>query len=244
MTKIVLDAESFKALASDTRLQILKALDARPLTVSELSRLLDLNKATVFEHLKQLMSAELAKREDDPARKWVYYKLTWKGRNVLHPENAQIFLMLGLGVLGLGGGILQTLALVRARFGGTSVAADPDPVLTESAMDQQKNASNADAPAAGAASQSASTSSSAPQQENSQIGDGGAADPPTDGGGNDPTEVFTSTSMMTMIGIIVFLLLVALLIWALRQDQARERARVRALIEKLPPNVNVGESVS
>src|SRR5919109_2428204 len=113
MTKIVLDAEAFKALASDTRLQILKALDARPLTVSELSRLLGLNKATVFEHLKQLMTAELAKREDDPARKWVYYRLTWKGKNVLHPENAQIFLMLGMGALGLGVGFFQTAYLAQ-----------------------------------------------------------------------------------------------------------------------------------
>lgn len=116
MTKIVLDAEAFKALASDTRLQILKALDARPLTVSELSRLLDLNKATVFEHLKQLMAADLAKREDDPARKWVYYRLTWKGKNVLHPENAQIFLMLGMAALGMGGAVLQTAYLAQLWF--------------------------------------------------------------------------------------------------------------------------------
>ena len=113
MTKIVLDAEAFKALASDTRLQILKAVDARPLTVSELSRLLNLNKATVFEHLKQLMAADLTKREDDPARKWVYYRLTWKGKNVLHPENAQIFLMLGMAAMGLGAAVLQTAYLAQ-----------------------------------------------------------------------------------------------------------------------------------
>ena len=40
MSKIVLDSEAFKALASDTRLEILKALDVRRLTVSELGRAL------------------------------------------------------------------------------------------------------------------------------------------------------------------------------------------------------------
>src|SRR5688572_7218014 len=157
MTKIVLDAEAFKALASDTRLQILKALDARPLTVSELSRLLDLNKATVFEHLKQLMAAELAKREDDPARKWVYYRLTWKGQNVLHPENAQIFLMLGMAALGLGGAVLQTAYLAQnwlsSKGGAASADADASDARMLSAQDDaqvaQAESSSADEPAAG-----------------------------------------------------------------------------------------------
>jgi DNA-binding transcriptional ArsR family regulator len=110
MAKIVLDSEAFKALASDTRLQILKALDVRRLTVSELGRVLELNKATVFEHLKQLMAAELVKKEDE-GRKWIYYRLTWKGKNILHPENAQIFLTLSVAALGMGGSVF---ALGRA----------------------------------------------------------------------------------------------------------------------------------
>lgn len=120
MAKVVLDADAFKALASDTRLEILKALDVRRLTVTELGRVLDLNKATVFEHLKQLTAADLVKKEDE-GRKWIYYRLTWKGRNILHPENAQIFLLLSTAVLGMGGAVF---ALGRALewWGATALA--------------------------------------------------------------------------------------------------------------------------
>lgn len=246
MTKIVLDAESFKALASDTRLQILKALDARPLTVSELSRLLALNKATVFEHLKQLLAAELAKREEDPARKWVYYKLTWKGKNVLHPENAQIFLMLGLGALGLGAGILQTAFLLRQRFGSSGdTTIDPSPT-TSIAEDSEKvqNAANAPEQSAPAGSGASSTTSAA-AGDAARDGTGGGGAPPADpGSGDGAVGTVTSTQMVTMIAILVFLILVALLVWALWQDQARERAKARALIAQLPPDVNASESVS
>lgn len=99
--KITLDREAFKALASDTRLEILKALDERPMTVSELSRRLDLNKATVFEHLERLTGVQLVRKEEDDERKWVYYSLTWKGRRILHPERITIALLLStaLGAL-------------------------------------------------------------------------------------------------------------------------------------------------
>lgn len=120
MAKVVLDSDAFKALASDTRLEILKALDVRRLTVTELGRVLDLNKATVFEHLKQLTAAGLVKKEDE-GRKWIYYRLTWKGKNILHPEDAQIFLLLSTAALGMGGAVF---ALGRAFewWGGLSVA--------------------------------------------------------------------------------------------------------------------------
>lgn len=194
MTKIVLDAEAFKALASDTRLQILKGLDARPLTVSELSRLLNLNKATVFEHLKQLMAADLAKREDDPARKWVYYHLTWKGKNVLHPENAQIFLMLGMAALGLGGAVLQTAYLAQlwlqenASFSPASsapenlfsdssenrlVADDRDSAAQQEPQSAQGTTSGDPAPAGASAS---GTPASGPDDQTNKSGAGGGSE--------------------------------------------------------------------
>ena len=178
MTKIVLDAEAFKALASDTRLQILKALDARPLTVSELSRLLSLNKATVFEHLKQLMAADLAKREEDPARKWVYYRLTWKGKNVLHPENAQIFLMLGMAALGLGGAVLQTAYLaqlwLQENTSFSSASSAPSDLFSEQSENRMVEDGSDDA----AAQQSAT-----PHSGSSSAGDPAAASAPPSGTG-------------------------------------------------------------
>ena len=93
MDRITLDREVFKALASDTRLDILKALDVRQKTVTELARELDLNKATVFEHLEKLSQVELIQKLEDD-RKWVYWQLSWKGRRLLHPEKITLALLL------------------------------------------------------------------------------------------------------------------------------------------------------
>ena len=91
--KITLDREVFKALASDTRLDILKALDVRQKTVTELAKELELNKATVFEHLEKLAAVGLIQKLEDE-RKWVYWQLTWTGRRLLHPEKITLAILL------------------------------------------------------------------------------------------------------------------------------------------------------
>lgn len=107
VSKITLDAETFKALASSTRLMVLRALDERRKTLSELSRDLELNKATVHEHLQLLAAAELVKKRDDEGRKWIYYELTWRGQRLLHPQETTTFnVLLGMGVAGAGGGFI------------------------------------------------------------------------------------------------------------------------------------------
>ena len=79
VAKVVLDSEVFKALASPTRLAVLRSLDERRKTVTELARDLELNKATVHEHLQLLVATGLIKKRDDEGRKWIYYELTWRG---------------------------------------------------------------------------------------------------------------------------------------------------------------------
>jgi DNA-binding transcriptional ArsR family regulator len=96
--KITLDQESFRALASDVRVEILKRLDARRETVTDLSNLLALSKPTLLEHLEKLRSAGLVKRIDE-GRKWIYYELSRKGRKILHPERVAITLALGSAVV-------------------------------------------------------------------------------------------------------------------------------------------------
>lgn len=108
MSKITLDAETFKALASATRLTVLKALDERRKTLTELSRDLELNKATVHEHLGLLLAAGLVRKRDDEGRKWIYYELTWTGQKILRPEATTTFnVLLGLSVLAAGGGFFM-----------------------------------------------------------------------------------------------------------------------------------------
>lgn len=106
MVKITLDAETFKALASSTRLTVLRALDQRRKTLTELARDLDLNKATVHEHLQLLTAADLIRKRDDEGRKWIYYELTWRGQRLMHPQETTTFnVLLGLGVAAAGGGL-------------------------------------------------------------------------------------------------------------------------------------------
>jgi len=103
VAKITLDSRTFQALASSTRLSVLRALDERRKTLSELARDLELNKATVHEHLQLLTAAELVRKKDE-GRKWIYYELTWTGTRILHPQETTTFnLLLGLGVVAAGG---------------------------------------------------------------------------------------------------------------------------------------------
>lgn len=152
--RITLDAETFRALASTTRLSVLRALDERRKTLSELSRDLALNKATVHEHLQLLSAAELVKKRDDEGRKWIYYELTWRGQKILHPQETTTFnVLLGLSILAAGGGgALLASALLAANERARLVEA--------SETDGGQGAGEAFAPAA--AQDSAAPSGSAP----------------------------------------------------------------------------------
>jgi DNA-binding transcriptional ArsR family regulator len=94
-SKITLDQDTFKVLASETRIDILKNLDKSQLTVSDLARAMNMSKATLFEHLDKMVKVGIIKKVEDK-RKWVYYKLTWKGKNILHPERIKIAIVLSV----------------------------------------------------------------------------------------------------------------------------------------------------
>ena len=96
MTKVTLDMNAFKALASDTRLDILKTLDGKRMSLNDISRKTKLNKATLHEHLAKLNEAGLVKKKEREGHKWVYYKLSWKGECLLHPENTRIVVMFSI----------------------------------------------------------------------------------------------------------------------------------------------------
>lgn len=125
MDRITLDRAVFKALASDTRLDILKALDERQKTVTELARELDLNKATVFEHLEKLAEVGLIQKLEDE-RKWVYWQLTWTGRRLLHPETITLALVLSTAL-----GSLLTAAAAAWLWTRSNVAPAMDAVAED-----------------------------------------------------------------------------------------------------------------
>ncbi|MBP1662723.1 MAG: transcriptional regulator, ArsR family [Thermoplasmatales archaeon] len=113
MTKITLDRETFKALASDTRLDILKTLDGKNMGLNEIAKVTNLNKATLHEHLTKLHEAGLIKRNERDGHKWVYYKLTWKGESLLHPENTKIVVLFATTIIALWVGLIQLIWYIK-----------------------------------------------------------------------------------------------------------------------------------
>lgn len=112
LSRVALDLAAFKALASETRIEILKSLDDRQKTISELARQLDLSKAAVHEHLNVLVDCALVERLDSAERKWVYYKLTWKGTGLVNPAKKRVAFFLALSTTFFLGGFVWLLALL------------------------------------------------------------------------------------------------------------------------------------
>jgi DNA-binding transcriptional ArsR family regulator len=132
MTKITLDRETFKALASDTRLDILKTLDGKNLGLNEIAKVSNLNKATLHEHLTKLHEAGLIKRSERDGHKWVYYKLTWKGESLLHPENTKIVILFTTTFVALWVGIIQLIWYIKGTIKGYNLYTMGDQVVSPS----------------------------------------------------------------------------------------------------------------
>ena len=122
MSKVTLDINAFKALASDTRLDILRTLDGKKMSLKDISNATNLNKATLHEHLSKLNEAGLIKKKERDGHKWVYYKLSWKGESLLHPENTKIVVLFATTFIALWAGIIQMIWYVRGRM--TDIGSD------------------------------------------------------------------------------------------------------------------------
>jgi DNA-binding transcriptional ArsR family regulator len=96
--KITLDKKVFRSLASDSRISILKSLDMRRKMLTELAKELDMSPSTVKEHMDSLRKAGLVILKDD-GHKWKYYELTRDGKNILHPGDTKIWVILTLSGL-------------------------------------------------------------------------------------------------------------------------------------------------
>jgi DNA-binding transcriptional ArsR family regulator len=123
--KLPLEPDLIEVLAADTRRDILSLLQDRRMTVTELSRELDLGKATIHEHLNKLIDAELVEREEDD-RLWVYYRLTPRGKRLLNPQRTRFYLALaGALVAALVAGLAVYGFMVTGGFAGSEQATDP-----------------------------------------------------------------------------------------------------------------------
>jgi len=134
MTKVTLDRETFKALASDTRLDILRSLDGKNMSLKDICTATNLNKATLHEHLVKLNGAGLIKKNERDGHKWVYYKLTWKGECLLHPENTRIVVLFTATFIALLVGIAQFMQYVKGTvttIGNNILTTGNGAILTE-----------------------------------------------------------------------------------------------------------------
>ena len=113
MPKVTLDINAFKALASDTRLDILRSLDGKRLNLKDISGATNLHQVTVHEHLTKLIEVDLVKKIEREGHKWVYYKLSWKGASLMHPENTRITILFSIAFISLFIGIAGLIDLLR-----------------------------------------------------------------------------------------------------------------------------------
>jgi len=130
--KITLDKEVFKTLASGTRVDILKSLDVRRKTLTELSKQFGMSVSTIKEHLDNLVSVGLIEQKDE-GYKWKYYELTSKGKDILHPEDKKIWILLSISaiaMISIGYDFLRNL--YRPVLAGDYAAA-PQAVIKEGA---------------------------------------------------------------------------------------------------------------
>ena len=92
--RVVLEQKALEALASETRIALLKALADRQQTVTQLAKVVGQDKAGVYRHLQKLADGGLI--EKDNGHGFTYYRLTVRGRSVVSPtENVRIALLLG-----------------------------------------------------------------------------------------------------------------------------------------------------
>jgi predicted ArsR family transcriptional regulator len=95
--KILINRKTLKAISSDTRFSILKLLNKKQKTLSEISKKLNLSAPTVKEHLNNLISADLIIKKETK-RKWKYYYLTEKGKKLLTPKSVNILLAFAISL--------------------------------------------------------------------------------------------------------------------------------------------------
>ncbi len=101
MASLKLDEDTAKVLSSDTRKEILELLNERNMTVTELSRKLGLSKSTVHEHLSKLVETGFINKLNEEGRKWVYYELTEKGRDLVGNKVKKVLVFTSAALTGI-----------------------------------------------------------------------------------------------------------------------------------------------
>lgn len=115
MDEVRLSSGEFKALSSDTRLHIIRLLRERNHNITELSKKLGLSAPTVKQHLEVLAGSNIVMVIDNN-RKWKYYCLTRKGKNLAEPAKASVFVVVGFAAVVVLAALLLFFVPMQAHY--------------------------------------------------------------------------------------------------------------------------------
>ncbi len=141
----MLSKNEFKALSSDTRTTILKILDERNHTLSELSIKTEMSAPTIKQHTKILIDSGLIELKDE-GRKWKYYCLTKKGKELLNSnENKTNILIILSSTIVVLLGFALILSTMLAPLGTQADMSGIQPMLSANDFGEKANISEAGA---------------------------------------------------------------------------------------------------
>jgi len=75
--------ETHRILSSPTRVEILNELSTNEKIPTDLSSRLGKSKATIIEHLERMREAGFVEKVQTPGKKFVYYRITSKGKTAM-----------------------------------------------------------------------------------------------------------------------------------------------------------------
>jgi len=111
-----IDTKTFRALASPTRIEILRAVMERGSTPTKLSEEVGKTKSTVSSHLETLMEADLVSKEEAEGRRRVEYSPTKKAETIVKGRERKVRFSVATGLIAMvaGGASIWTFFKVRA----------------------------------------------------------------------------------------------------------------------------------
>jgi len=137
MKTVKLGRRSMKALSQDTRVEIMKLLDERNHTQTEIAEALEMSAPSVKEHVEGLVKAGLIEKLEE-GRKWKYFQLTQKGKAVLHPQDFRLLIVITTFIF----------SVIVGGFGGLKMylpdVSQPMPAVAEMAKSSAMAAPMAD----------------------------------------------------------------------------------------------------
>lgn len=143
---MIISSNELKALSSETRTEILKLLNERKYTLAELSKIKKVSAPSMKQQLKVLEENQLIYQLDE-GRKWKYYSLSKKGKQLLEsrkkPIHVTLILSASIILLVLTGIVFYSNTLLYSGISNQAMilSSQTDSIESEMVMQIQKDSS-------------------------------------------------------------------------------------------------------